>query len=303
MPHHRPDHRPDDRQALDNPPHGASRFAMSVDVEDYFQVWALSGVIRRQDWETYSLRVDTATRRVLDLLDKARAKATFFTLGWVGERAPKLVAEIVARGHELASHGYDHTKVFDQSPEEFRADLIKTKSILEDAGGAPVRGFRAAGFSIDRHTPWAYEILGETGHLYSSSSHPIAHDHYGDPAGARAPHLIDGVIEAPVATANVFGQRVSAAGGGWFRASPYGLSRLLIAKAAKSLDGPAIFYFHPWEIDADQPRIEDAPAKSKFRHYLNLDRMEAKLERLLGDFDWGRIDDALGLDAAATVAA
>lgn len=298
-----PDHRPDRRQVLDDPPQGANRFAMSVDVEDYFQVWALSGVIRREDWDSYSLRVDTATRRVLDLLDRGRAKATFFTLGWIGERAPKLVAEIVARGHELASHGYDHTKVFDQTPDEFRADLVKTKRILEDAGGAPVRGFRAAGFSIDRRTPWAYEILGETGHLYSSSSHPIAHDHYGDPGGRRMPHAIDGVIEAPVATANVFGRRVSAAGGGWFRAAPYGLSRLLIAKAAGTLKGPAIFYFHPWEIDADQPRFDAAPAKSKFRHYLNLDRMEGKLERLLADFKWGRIDDALGFDAAQTVAA
>ena len=269
---------------------------MSVDVEDYFQVWALSPVIRRDDWDDHALRVDASTRRVLDLFDQRQAKATFFTLGWVAERAPNLIREIVARGHELASHGYDHVKVFDQTPDEFRADVEKTKRILEDAGGVAVAGFRAAGFSIDQRTPWAHEILAETGHLYSSSSHPIRHDHYGDPNAPRAPHRLGGLIEAPVATTEVFGRRISSAGGGWFRAAPYALSRRLIARAADSLDGPTIFYFHPWEIDAEQPRVDGLPVKSRLRHYLNLDRMEAKLDRLLSDFDWGRIDDALGVN-------
>lgn len=269
---------------------------MSVDVEDYFQVWALSPVIRRDDWDDHALRVDAATRRVLDLFDRRQAKATFFTLGWVAERAPKLIREIVARGHELASHGYDHVKVFDQTPDEFRADVVKTKRILEEAGGVAVAGFRAAGFSIDQRTPWAHEILAETGHFYSSSSHPIRHDHYGDPNAPRAPHRLGGLIEAPVATTEIFGRRISSAGGGWFRAAPYALSRRLIARAADSLDGPTIFYFHPWEIDAEQPRVDGLPVKSRLRHYLNLDRMEAKLDRLLGDFAWGRIDDALGVN-------
>ena len=269
---------------------------MSVDVEDYFQVWALSPVIRRDDWDDHALRVDASTRRVLDLFDQRQAKATFFTLGWVAERAPNLIREIVARGHELASHGYDHVKVFDQTPDEFRADVEKTKRILEDAGGVAVAGFRAAGFSIDQRTPWAHEILAETGHLYSSSSHPIRHDHYGDPNAPRAPHRLGGLIEAPVATTEVFGRSISSAGGGWFRAAPYALSRRLIARAADSLDGPTIFYFHPWEIDAEQPRVDGLPVKSRLRHYLNLDRMEAKLDRLLSDFDWGRIDDALGVN-------
>lgn len=286
---------PQPSAAHDKPQEGAKRFAMSVDVEDYFQVWALSPVIRRENWDCYSLRVSDATRRVLDLFDRRNAKATFFTLGWVAERAPDLVREIVARGHELASHGYDHTKVFDQTADEFRADVIKTKRILEDAGGVAVTGFRAAGFSIDARTPWAHEILGETGHLYSSSSHPIAHDHYGDPEGSRSPSVRGGIIEAPVATAEIFGRRVSCAGGGWFRAAPYAAARGFLRRASRSIDGPAIFYFHPWEIDAGQPRVEGLSAKSSLRHYLNLDRMERKLERLLGDFEWRRIDDALGL--------
>lgn len=294
---------PQPSAAHDKPQEGAKRFAMSVDVEDYFQVWALSSVIRRKDWDRYSLRVGDATRRVLDLFDRRNAKATFFTLGWVAERAPDLVREIVARGHELASHGYDHTKVFDQTADEFRADVIKTKRILEDAGGVAVTGFRAAGFSIDARTPWAHEILRETGHLYSSSSHPIAHDHYGDPEGSRSPNVRGGIIEAPVATAEIFGRRVSCAGGGWFRAAPYAASRALLRKASRSIDGPAIFYFHPWEIDAGQPRIGGITAKSSLRHYLNLDRMERKLERLLGDFEWRRIDDALGLKGTKDAAA
>lgn len=273
----------------------SARYAMSVDIEDYFQVWAFSGVIDRERWDSFPLRAEDNTRRLLDLFDERGAKATFFTLGWVAERAPALMREIAARGHEVASHGYDHKKVFDQSPDEFRADLLKTKRILEETSGAPVRGFRAAGFSIDRRTPWAHEILAETGHAYSSSSHPIAHDHYGDPDAPRSAHDIDGVIEAPVATAEVLGRRVSCAGGGWFRAAPYAVSRILIERASATIDGPTIFYLHPWEVDPDQPRVAAAPLKSKLRHYLNLGAMERKLARLLGAFQWTRIDDALGL--------
>lgn len=272
-----------------------ARFAMSVDVEDYFQVWAFSGVVRRDDWDGYALRAEDNTRRLLDLFDQHGAKATFFTLGWVAERAPALMRDIAARGHEVASHGYDHRKVFDQTPEEFRADLLKTKKILEDASGARVRGFRAAGFSIDERTPWAHAIIGETGHDYSSSSHPIAHDHYGDPDAPRGPHRAGGVIEAPVATAEIFGRRVSCAGGGWFRAAPYALSKRLLDRASATLGGPAIFYLHPWEIDPGQPRIAAAPWKSKLRHYVNLGVMERKLARLLAAYSWTRVDEALGL--------
>ncbi len=272
-----------------------ARFAMSVDVEDYFQVWAFSGVIRRADWDAYALRAENNTRRLLDLFDEADAKATFFTLGWIAERAPALMRDIAARGHEVASHGYDHKKVFDQTPDEFRADLTLTKRILEEASGARVRGFRAAGFSIDARTPWAYAILQETGHDYSSSSHPIAHDHYGDPDAPRGSHHVGRVIEAPVATAEVFGRRLSCAGGGWFRAAPYALSKILLDRASATIAGPAIFYLHPWEIDPDQPRIDAAPLKSKLRHYVNLGAMEKKLARLLRAYRWMRVDAALGL--------
>lgn len=272
-----------------------ARFAMSVDVEDYFQVWAFSGVVRRDDWDGYALRAEDNTRRLLDLFDQHGAKATFFTLGWVGERTPALMRDIAARGHEVASHGYDHKKVFDQTPEEFRADLLKTKKILEDASGVWVRGFRAAGFSIDARTPWAHAVIGETGHDYSSSSHPIAHDHYGDPDAPRGPHRAGGVIEAPVATAEILGRRVSCAGGGWFRAAPYALSKRLLDRASATLGGPAIFYLHPWEIDPGQPRIAAAPWKSKLRHYVNLGVMEQKLARLLAAYSWTRVDEALGL--------
>ncbi|MEO0399755.1 MAG: XrtA system polysaccharide deacetylase [Pseudomonadota bacterium] len=274
-------------------PSAAPRFAMSVDVEDYFQVWAFSDVIARRSWDGFHLRVDAATRATLDLFDETNAKATFFTLGWVAERTPGLIREIVARGHEIASHGYEHAKVFDQTPEQFRADVLKTKAILEDVSGTPVRGYRAAGFSIDQRTPWAYDILRETGHVYSSSSHPIAHDHYGDPDAPRHPYMKAGLIEAPVATTDVLGRRVSCAGGGWFRLLPYAASKRLIEKASKTLQGPIIFYFHPWEIDPDQPRIAGASLKSKIRHYTNQSAMAGKLRKLLTTYEWGRIDAAL----------
>ncbi len=276
----------------------SSRFALSVDVEDYFQVWAFSSVIDRADWEGFAPRVDSATRRTLDLCDRRDAKATFFALGWVAERYPALIREIVARGHEIASHGCDHAKAFEQSRAEFREDARRSKALIEDIAGVEVRGYRAPGFSIDWRTPWAYECLAEFGYRYSSSSHPIAHDHYGDPNGARDPYQpLDGcsLIEAPVATVEIFGRRATCAGGGWFRAAPYALSDRLLRIAESTLSGPVIFYFHPWEIDPDQPRINKAPLKSKLRHYLNLAGMEKKLDRLLASRRWDRIDRALGL--------
>jgi polysaccharide deacetylase family protein (PEP-CTERM system associated) len=276
----------------------APRFAMSVDVEDYFQVWAFSRVIQRKSWDGFPLRVEASTRRALDLFERHNAKATFFTLGWVAERAPSLIREIVARGHEIASHGYDHAKVFDQSEAEFREDAGRAKKLIEDVAGVEVTGYRAPGFSLNRKTPWAHETLADLGYRYSSSSHPIAHDHYGDPTAPQTPHRpLAGrdFSEAPVATTELLGKRVSCAGGGWFRAMPYGVSRMLIEKARASLNGPIIFYFHPWELDPGQPRIRSAPLKSKVRHYLNLAGAEKKLSRLLADYSWRRIDDALGL--------
>jgi len=282
----------------------ACAFAMSIDIEDYFQVWAFSNVIERQSWDGFPLRVEQTTKRSLELFSRTNTKATFFCLGWVAERMPSLIREIVGEGHELASHGYDHTKVFNQSKDEFRADISKTKSILEDISGVEIRGFRAAGFSVDQRTPWAHDILKETGHQYSSSSHPIKHDHYGDPNAPIGSHYpsVNGVMELPVATTNVFGRRVTCAGGGWFRATPYPLSKALLIRSKENRVGPPIFYFHPWEIDPEQPRIDSASRGKKFRHYLNLDKNERKLEQLLNDFSWGRIDqfyDALTAERAA----
>lgn len=275
------------------------RFAISVDVEDYFQVWAFSDCITRQSWDEFPLRVGETTRRCLDMFDEAGTKATFFTLGWVGERDKALIRDIVSRGHELASHGYDHAKVNTLTSDAFYEDVRKTKMLLEDIGGVEVRGFRAAGFSIDNTTPWAYERLEDAGYHYSSSSHPIAHDHYGDDSAPQTPHKPDengNIVEAPVATQTLLGRRVSCAGGGWFRAIPYTFSKSLINRAASDLDGPVIFYFHPWEIDVDQPRMKQASAKSRLRHYLNLRGMQPKLEKLLDEFQWGRVDDVLGLE-------
>lgn len=273
-------------------------FAMSVDVEDYFQVWAFSSAVSRSSWDGFSLRVGDAARRCLDLFDEHDVKGTFFTLGWVAERDRPLIRQIVDRGHELASHGYDHTKVNEQDRAAFFQDVQRTKKLLEDISGANVAGYRAAGFSIDETTPWAYDTLAEVGHTYSSSVHPIKHDHYGDQHAPQTPYRplsSSPFIEAPVATVNFLGQRISCAGGGWFRAFPYAAYRQLLNRAANRLNGPVIFYFHPWEIDPDQPRIKSVSARSRFRHYLNLKSMTPKLKRLLKAHPWRRIDETLDL--------
>ncbi|WP_411817676.1 XrtA system polysaccharide deacetylase [Hyphococcus sp. DH-69] len=285
----------------DNGPSAIGKFAMSIDVEDYFQVWAFSDIVTRDSWDGYKLRVGETTRRCLDLFERNDVRATFFTLGWVAERDKSLIREIVDRGHELASHGYDHTKVNQQSREEFAADIKKTKAMLEDIGGIAVRGYRAAGFSIDASTPWAHEVLIEAGYEYSSSSHPIAHDHYGDAQASQLPFFpVEGhhFIEAPVATTDLFGKRISTAGGGWYRAFPRLITDKLIQRAANRLDGPVIFYFHPWEIDPEQPRLKRASLKSKIRHYINLGAMESKLDKTLTAYPWRRIDQCLALETA-----
>jgi polysaccharide deacetylase family protein (PEP-CTERM system associated) len=282
------------------------RLALTVDVEEYFQVWAFAGVVPRAAWESLPSRVEYATRRALDLLDEHAAQATFFTLGWIVRRFPKLVREIAARGHEVASHGLDHAKVVDQSAEEFRADALVSKMLLEDACGEAVRGYRAPGFSIGARVPWAYEILAEAGYCYSSSVHPIAHDHYGDARAPRSPFSpLPGsdFIEAPVATAEVFGRRIACGGGGWLRITPYPVFNLFLRRAARMMDGAPVVYFHPWELDPEQPRIKGASMKSAFRHYVNLDRTEAKLRRLLADWRCGRLDEALGVRPALVAAA
>lgn len=266
---------------------------MSVDVEDYFQVGAFEHTIRHEDWADWPCRVEANIERILILFERHGIKATFFTLGWIAERYPGVVRVIVDNGHELASHGYGHQRVSRLAPHEFREDVIRAKRMLEDLGGAAVRGYRAPSFSIGQDNLWALDVLVETGHLYSSSIYPIAHDHYGMPDAPRFPYRparCPGLLEMPPTTVNLRGRNLPAGGGGYFRLLPYAASRWLIQQVHRHDGRPAMFYFHPWEIDPAQPRIAGAPFKSRLRHYVNLGRMEAKLERLCGDFRWGRAD-------------
>lgn len=267
--------------------------AMSVDVEDYYQVWALSSAIPRANWGDHRPRVERNTCRILEMFADYGMRATFFMLGCVAERHPTLVQEIVNQGHELASHGYAHYRVSEQGAETFLEDVSRTKKLLEDLSGVRVKGYRAASFSINQDTWWAFDVLEEAGYCYSSSIHPIRHDHYGMPNAPRFPFQPNnsGIKEIPVATAMILGRRVSCAGGGYFRLLPYRWSRFLLRQVNWQEGQPATFYFHPWEIDPGQPVIKDIPLRSRFRHYTNLHLMEKKLRRLLSEFAWSRIDE------------
>lgn len=270
--------------------------ALSVDVEDWFQVGAFERTIGRADWDSLAHRVERNTDAMLALFAEAGVSATFFTLGWVAERYAALMRRIVAAGHELASHGYDHVRVFSLSPQEFRQDLKRSRALLEDAAGQPVTGYRAPSFSIDHRTPWAHAILAEEGYRYSSSVAPIRHDHYGWPESPRfgwKPVEGSEMLELPVTTAEFAGRRLAAGGGGFFRLLPYGFSRWAIRQVNDREQRPAIIYFHPWEIDPGQPRVAGAPLRSRLRHYSNLSVMAAKLRRLTRDFRWTRIDAIL----------
>lgn len=266
--------------------------AMTIDVEDYYHVHAFKDVIDRSEWDGMESRVEANTNRLLDLFEQADAKATFFTLGCVAAAHPQIVKRIVADGHELASHGWDHWAVFDQNRSTFLADVTRARETLEDIGGTPVKGYRAASFSIDERSPWAYDALAEAGYRYSSSSHPIAHDAYGDPDADRSPHVTaSGVVEIPVVTAKIGARRVPAGGGGFFRLLPLNwFTRAHRQAVAEGLIPN--FYLHPWEIDPEQPRIKGAPVKSRFRHYVGLSRCESKLKRLLNGAMWTRMDEA-----------
>jgi polysaccharide deacetylase family protein (PEP-CTERM system associated) len=275
---------------------------LSVDIEDWFQVGAFEHSIARADWDSLLPRVERNSDMVIELFGKTGAKATFFTLGWVAQRYPGLIRRIVDAGHELASHGWDHVRVFTMTPDQFRDDIRRTRALLEDLGGAKVTGYRAPSFSIDQRTPWAHEILAEEGYAYSSSVAPVVHDHYGWPDAPRfAFHPIDGhpLIELPVTTARLRGRTVAAGGGGFFRLFPYAFSRWAI-RQVNAEERPAIFYFHPWEIDPGQPRVAKAPLKSRLRHYARLGAMEAKLERVIREFPWGRVDAVAASEAART---
>lgn len=275
--------------------------AMSVDVEDYFQVSAFAPHIRRDTWETTPLRVEANVDRILELFDRHNARATFFTLGWVAERLPDMVRRIVAGGHELASHGWEHTRVNAQPAESFRADVTRTRALLEDIGGVAVQGYRAASYSIGTDTPWAHAILADAGYRYSSSIVPVKHDHYGMPDASRfAFAAAEGrITEIPVTTINLAGRNINCGGGGWFRLFPYGFSRWALSRINKREGQSGLFYFHPWEIDPEQPRPEGLTAKTRFRHYLNLSRMERRLECLLADFGWDRMDEVFATEIGA----
>lgn len=263
--------------------------AMTVDVEDYFQVSAFEKQVSKADWDTLPHRVAENTARILDLFAQHQVKATFFTLGWVAERYPQLIQRIVAEGHELASHGYEHIRVTEQSPEQFRADIIKAKQILEDVGGQPIIGYRAASYSIGAQNLWALQILEEEGHQYSSSIYPVKHDLYGMPSAPRflfTPENTQKLVEIPITTLKILDRNIPCGGGGFFRLYPYQLSKWAYQYLNQVEKQPGIFYFHPWEIDPGQPRQQNLPFKSRFRHYLNLEKMPNRIHRLLEDFAW-----------------
>ena len=274
---------------------------LSVDVEDWFQVGAFEGVIDRDSWDGLSGRVERNCDAILEMFDEADVKATFFTLGWVAQRQPALLRRIAEAGHELASHGWDHARVHTMDRASFAADLDKSRKAIEDAAGVAVTGYRAPSFSIDQRTPWAYMALAEQGFTYSSSVAPITHDHYGwreAPRFAFRPLPWSGLLEIPVTTAEFAGRRLAAGGGGFFRVLPYAFSRWAIRQVYNRDGRPAVFYFHPWEIDPQQPRVTNASMRSKLRHYTNLDVMAEKLKQLVMEFEWGRMDVLAAREAA-----
>lgn len=274
--------------------------ALSVDVEDWFQVGAFEKVIARDAWETLPRRVEANTDRVLALFAEAGVRATFFTLGWVAKRHPGLLRRIAEAGHEIASHGLDHRRVFTMDETMFRADLEAARKAIEDAVGRSPTGYRAPSFSIDARTPWAHPVLAEQGYVYSSSVAPLRHDHYGwreSPRFAWRPVAGAELIELPVTTVDVAGRRL-ATGGGFFRMLPYRFSSWAVRRVNRDEERPAIFYFHPWEVDPAQPRVQDAPVRSKIRHYTNLEHMESKLLKFLRDHQWGRTDEVAAAERA-----
>jgi polysaccharide deacetylase family protein (PEP-CTERM system associated) len=273
--------------------------ALSVDVEDYFQVSAFERHVDRERWDAMECRVERNVEQILALLADARATATFFTLGWIAQRYPQLLREICANGHEIASHGLAHRRASEQEPAQFRADIAAAKAIIEDVTGQEVRGYRAPSFSVGKSNAWAFDTIAECGYRYSSSIYPIRHDHYGMPDAPRFAHEVrPGLLEVPIATIRLLDVNLPAGGGGYFRLLPYAVSRWSIDRINRRDLHPAMFYFHPWEVDPDQPRIAGTHARTRFRHYVNLRRMAPRLTRLLRDFRWGRADHVFLAGAA-----
>ncbi|MGJ8682013.1 XrtA system polysaccharide deacetylase [Paraglaciecola sp.] len=266
--------------------------AMTVDVEDFFHVSAFESVIDPKDWHTFAPRVDRNTKHLLDLFEQNSATATFFVLGWVADKYPELIKEIADRGHEVASHGFSHRRATSQTPMEFREDVSRSKNLLEDIIGKEVVGYRAPSFSIGYDNEWAFDELSGLGFKYSSSTYPVKHDLYGVPDWPRFCHQRkEGIIEIPISTISKNTGNTGIGGGGFFRLYPYWLSKQRINKYLKEESQPYNFYFHPWEIDPEQPKVSGAGFKSKFRHYVNLSKMEDKLIRLLNDYNWKSFSD------------
>ncbi len=266
--------------------------AFTVDVEDYFQVSAFESHIPKHAWAAQPQRVELNMDRVLGLMAEFGVKGTFFTLGWVGERYPAMLRQIVAAGHELASHGYDHTRVTQFQPAQFQQDVTRAKHVLEDSSGSAVRGYRAPTFSFRKDNRWAYDILQATGHVYSSSVAPLKHDLYGIPDAPRTPYReACGMLEIPISTVRLWGRNLPCGGGGFFRLYPYAVTRWCLRRINEQDQQAGIFYMHPWEIDADQPRQQGLKLRTQVRHYLNLARVEGRLRRLLSEFRWGRMDE------------
>jgi polysaccharide deacetylase family protein (PEP-CTERM system associated) len=265
--------------------------ALTVDVEDYFQVSAFAAHIPRSSWDSQPCRVEANIERILGLLSEAKVSATFFTLGWIAERYPALVRRLVDGGHELASHGYEHLRANEQAYGAFLADIRLAKAVLEDIAGREVKGYRAPSFSIGPANFWAFDCIAEAGYRYSSSIYPIRHDHYGAPDAPRFPYKVrENLLDVPVATVRMLNSNWPAGGGGYFRLLPYRISKWSISQVNAVDRRPAMFYFHPWELDPTQPRVKGPGAKARFRHYLNLDRTEPRLKSLLADFRWDRVD-------------
>lgn len=277
---------------------------LTVDVEDYFHVSAFARHIDREQWGDFKCRVEQNTQRLLDLFDTKKVKGTFFVLGWVAERYPALVKEIVARGHEVASHGFSHQLVYEQTPEVFRQETQRSKQLLEDLAQQPVRGYRAASYSITKKSLWALDILCELGFQYDSSIYPVYHDRYGIPDARRDPHVLTApsggtIIELPLSFIELFGARVPISGGGYFRLFPYWFTRHCIRAVNNEKKLPVIFYLHPWEIDPEQPRVS-ASLFSRFRHYNNLNKCHARLASLLDDFEFSTVQNYLSTTLVET---
>ncbi len=265
--------------------------ALTIDVEDYFQVSAFAPYIRRDDWDARECRVERNVARIMDMLAERDVTATFFTLGWIAERYPAMVRRIVDGGHELASHGYGHERASDLDHSAFSQDVERAKKLLEDLAGREVSGYRAPSFSIGTGNLWAFDALARAGYRYSSSIYPIRHDHYGMPDSPRFAYRVgSGLLEVPITTLRLMNRNLPSSGGGYFRLLPYALSRWMLQRVNREDREPAVFYFHPWEIDTGQPRIAGINAKTRFRHYVNIGRTEGRLRNLLRDFRWGRMD-------------